>query len=84
MSLAFQSKPTGADALFAQHRTHIAEIILHAAVDSRIHVHFHQEVHTALQVEPEIHLAGTDRLHPTGGCRRKIECDDIVTAKRIF
>ena len=41
-------------------------------------------MNAALQIQPEIHFVGTDGLHPTGGCWRKIQGHDVIIGQRLL
>ena len=84
MGAVNEGEPPGADAKFAQDAAHIAEIVFHAAEHGGFHIDFHQEMHAALQVEAEVHLAGADGLHPARRGRREVERDDEVVAQGIL
>ena len=62
--------------------------LIHVAVldllDGGVHVHLHQEMHAAAQVEAEIHRIQAHRPQETGRRRSQIQGDDIVAAQLVL
>ena len=65
----------------AHEAAQLVGVALQRLADGRIHVDFHQKVHTAAQVEAEIHRQRVQRGKPVGGCRREVERNRIAAVR---
>ena len=79
---AVTAHPGVGDLCLAQGATDIAGIRLQRLVQCRFHIHLHQEVHAAAQVEAEIHRQRVHPGQPGRRTRQQIERDHIILAQR--
>ena len=70
--------------LLSQQRAEIPGIALLRLPDRPGEIHLHQEVHTATQIETEIHRQRAQPREPARGRRRKVERDHELPVERVF
>ena len=68
---------------FAQQAFDVALVHFHACIDSFVHVHFQQEVHTARQVQTQFHRVSTQTAQPLWRGLCQVERYDIVVAQGL-
>ena len=61
----------------------LADIDIQTLADRLCHVHFQQEVHTATQVQAQLHRSGAEAVEPFRCGRCQVQGDDILATQLI-
>src|SRR5690606_21976935 len=73
-----------ADARLAHAGAELVDIAVHGLTHGRIHVHLHQEVDAAAQIETEVHGPGVECPQPARRGGSQVEGNGITVAQRLF
>ena len=72
-----------ADVLVAQQRAHVAGQRFGLLRQRGLHVHLHQEVHAAAQVQAQVHRQRVQLRQPGRRARQQVQRDDVARVGRI-
>jgi len=79
---ALDTGVTVADIGLAQLTTKLVAVAGHGLIQHGLDVDIHEKVHTAAQIQAQIHGPPAQPLKPVGGGRRQVECDGVIPAQR--
>ena len=69
--------------VFTQQALDVALVDFHARINSLVHVHFQQEVHTTRQVQTQFHWVSTQATQPLRRGLCQVERNDVVITQSL-